>query len=116
MKKLLGSLGIIAALGAGAFAISAVLPAGAQSPAPTTPPMSSDGPCAGGGGHGHGQAAKDALDGLVQSGVITQDQEGAVIEALKDALKPDAGKGDGPKGGGFLRHPKARIAGGMLDV
>jgi hypothetical protein len=101
MKKLLVSLAIVAALGAGAFAISTVLPAGAQSSPPSTsssaPPVKSD---------GHAAAVKSALDGLVQNGTINQDQENAVIQALKGALTSGHGHG-------WFRE---RIVGGMLKV
>jgi uncharacterized protein (DUF433 family) len=100
MKKLLGSIGVVAALGAGAFAISTVLPAGAQSSPPS--PSSSAPPAKSG---GRGTAAKSALDGLVQKGTINQDQENAVIQALKGAL--------GGQGNGRLRQ---RVVGGMLKV
>ena len=102
MKKLLGSLGIVATLGAGAFAISTVLPAGAQSSPPST---SSDAPTS----HSGGRAAnaKNTLDSLVQNGTINQDQENAVIQALKDS---QTSNGHGRLG------PRARIAGGMLKV
>jgi polyhydroxyalkanoate synthesis regulator phasin len=99
MKKLVGSVAIVAALGAGAFAISTVLPAGAQSSPPST---SSTAPPTKGGGRA---AAKSALDGLVQKGTITQDQENAVIQALQGALT-----GQRP---GRLHQ---RIVGGMLKV
>jgi polyhydroxyalkanoate synthesis regulator phasin len=101
MKKLVGSLAIIAALGAGAFAISTVLPAGAQSSPPST---SSSAPPAKSGGRG--AAVKSALDGLVQNGTINQDQENAVIQALKGALASGNGHGR-------FRHC---IVGGMLKV
>lgn len=102
MKKLLGSLGIVAVLGAGAFAISTVLPAGAQSSPPSTSSSSS---APNGKGGGRGAAVKSALDGLVQNGTINQDQENAVIQALKGVAKSDGRHG-----------PRARIAGGMLKV
>ena len=98
MKKVLGSIAVVAALGAGAFAISTVLPAGAQSSPPST---SSNAPQKTG---GRAAAAKSALDGLVQNGTINQDQENAVIQALTGAL---AGHGHG------LRE---RVVGGMLKV
>jgi uncharacterized protein (DUF433 family) len=100
MKKLLGSVAIVAALGAGAFAVSTVLPAGAQSSPPST---SSTAPPAKSGGRA--AAAKSALDGLVQNGTINQDQENAVIQALKGAL---AGKRPG--------RLQQRAVGGMLKV
>jgi hypothetical protein len=102
MKKLLGSLGIVAVLGAGAFAISTVLPAGAQSSPPNT--SSSSAPADHG---GRATAAKSALDGLVQNGTINQSQEDAVVQALKGAL---TGKDHGRHG------PRERVAGGMLKV
>ena len=101
MKKLLGTIGIVAVLGAGAFAISTVLPAGAQS-APPSNSSSSNGKAG-----SRAAAAKNALDGLVQNGTINQDQENAVIQALKGALQSGGGKG--------LR-PRARIEAGMLKV
>src|SRR5262245_31571828 len=97
MKKLLGFLAIVVALGASAFAISTVLPAGAQSGPPST---SSTAPPEKGGGRA---AAKSALDGLVQKGTINQDQENAVIQALKGALT-------GQRRGRLHQ----RIVGGML--
>src|SRR5262249_11189346 len=106
MKKLLGSLGIVVALGGGAFALSTVMPAGAQTSTQSSPPASSTAPGAKAGGRA--KAAKDALDGLVSNGTITQDQENAVIQALKGAVT----KG----GNGRLAGPRARIAGGMLKV
>jgi uncharacterized protein (DUF433 family) len=100
MKKLLGSIGIIAVLGAGAFAITTVLPAGAQSSPPSS---SSSGPATKNGGRA--AAAKSALDGLVQNGTINTDQENAVIQALKGAL---AGQGHG--------RLERRIVGGAVKV
>jgi polyhydroxyalkanoate synthesis regulator phasin len=96
MKKLLASLGIVAVLGAGAFAISTVLPAGAQSSSPSSSSAT---------GGGRAASAKSALDGLVQNGTINQDQENAVIQALKGAL---AGQGRG--------RLRTRIVGGMVKV
>ncbi|MEO7555751.1 MAG: hypothetical protein ABIV94_04005 [Acidimicrobiales bacterium] len=89
MKKLLASAAVAVALGSGAFALSTVLPAGAQS----GPGGTSAGP-----GGGRGERVKGALDALVADGTITQDQEDKVIAALKDAA---------PKGGGFARGTKA---------
>jgi hypothetical protein len=106
MKKLLVSLGIVAALGGGAFAISTVMPASAQTSTQSSPPASSTAP--GTKAEGRAQAAKDALDGLVANGTITQDQENAVIDALKGALAQG--------GNGRFAGPRARITGGMLKV
>jgi hypothetical protein len=105
MKKLLGSLGIVAALGAGAFAISTVLPAGAQStPSSSSSSTSSDSPAKGG---GRGAAIKSALDGLVQNGTINEDQEKAVIDALKNVAS---------SGGHGRFGPRVRLAGNVLKV
>src|SRR5437763_15416051 len=87
-RKLVASVAIAATIGGGAFALSTVLPAGAQ----TGPSTSSGAPA--GGAHGPRAKAKDALDGLVTDGTINQSQEDAVIAALKGAI------GDGHGGGG----------------
>jgi polyhydroxyalkanoate synthesis regulator phasin len=87
MKKLIASIAIAAALGGGAFALNTVLPAGAQTDSGT---QSQTGPA---GAHPRGERAKAALDKLVQDGTITQAQEDAVIQALKDALPRD-GRGE----------------------
>ena len=81
LRKLAAGVAIATTIGAGAFALSSVLPAGAQtgpstsssSPAPSVP----SGPRA---------RAKAALDGLVAKGTIDQSQEDAVISALRGAL------------------------------
>jgi hypothetical protein len=77
MKKLIASVTLIAALGGGAFALSTVMPAGAQTGTSTS---SAGGPRA---------KAKAALDQLVTDGTITQAQEDAVISALQGALGGD---------------------------
>jgi len=104
MKKLVGSLAIVAALGAGTFALSTVLPAGAQSSPPST---SSDATTSHRGDRA--AAVKSALDGLVQNRTITQDQEDAVIQALKDSLSSE-GHGHGRYGA------RARIGAGAVKV
>ena len=113
MKKLLGTVGVVAALGAGAFAISTMLPAGAQTSSSSS---STDGAAAAPGacpqGGGRKAAAKDALDALVQQGVINQDQESAVIDALKGAVTSGQGKGRLGK----LAGARARIGRGMVQV
>jgi uncharacterized protein (DUF433 family) len=100
MRKVLATVGIVAVLGAGAFAISTVLPAGAQSN-PSSSSSSSSSAKSG----GRAASVKSALDGLVQNKTITQDQENAVIQALKGAL---AGKGQG--------RLRTRVVGGMVKV
>jgi 3-hydroxyacyl-CoA dehydrogenase len=97
MKKLIASIAIAAALGGGAFALNTVLPAGAQTDSGT---QSQPGPD---GRHPRGERAKAALDKLVQDGTITQAQEDAVIQALKDALP-------GKDGRGVLRHKLLQAA------
>jgi hypothetical protein len=87
MKKLLATVGIVLALGIGAYGLSTVLPAGAQS--------TSLGAAAGPGARG--EKVKAVLDKLVADGTISQDQEDKIIAALKEAAP--AG---GPRAG--LRH------------
>src|SRR5579885_1491341 len=91
MKKLIGSVALVAGLGLGAFALSTVLPASAQSPSSdssssSAPAGKPDGPKA---------KVKSALDGLVANGTITQQQEDAVIDALKGAIGPGGRPGLG---------------------
>jgi polyhydroxyalkanoate synthesis regulator phasin len=89
MKKLIGSIGVVLALGAGAFALSTVLPAGAQtSPGGT----STDDPAGPAGRQKPGERVKGVLDGLVANGTISQDQEDKIIAALQ-AAKPAGGPG-----------------------
>src|SRR6266566_360308 len=89
MKKLIAAIGVVTALGAGAFALNAVLPAGATgrtlseaSDPSSDPPAKCEGPRA---------KFKDVLDGVVRDGTITEDQEDKIIQAFKDAAPP-AGK------------------------
>lgn len=90
MKKLLATVGIVLALGIGAYGLSTVLPAGAQS--------NGIGALAGPGGPGgRGEKVKAVLDKLVADGTISQDQEDKILAALKEAAP--AG---GPRAG--LRH------------
>jgi polyhydroxyalkanoate synthesis regulator phasin len=114
MKKLLTTIGIVVALGAGVFAVSTVLPASAQNPSTSSSSDSSSSSgsaaCA---APGRGQVVKNALDGLVQKGTITQDQENAVIQSLQDAAK---GAKHGNGNGRAALRPRARIAGGMVKV
>jgi polyhydroxyalkanoate synthesis regulator phasin len=64
---------------------------------------------------------KDVLDGLVNDGTISQDQEDKIIQAFKDA-KPEKAPGQGPgQGQGPLgRRGRGAAAGqilkGMVDV
>jgi hypothetical protein len=88
-RKLVASVAIAATIGGSAFALSTVLPAGAQ----TGPSSSSSAPAAG--ANGPRAKAKAALDGLVTDGTITQSQEDAVVGALQGAL----GGGHGGRGG-----------------
>jgi polyhydroxyalkanoate synthesis regulator phasin len=103
MKKLIASISIITALGIGAFALNSVLPAGAAGNATTqaTDPSSGCG--------GPRAKFKDVLDKLVADGTITQEQEDAIIQAMKDAREANAG--NRPAAG-----PRLRVLQGMLDV
>jgi hypothetical protein len=79
MKKLIASLTVAAVLGGGAVTVASWLPigtAGAQTPTTQAPSSSS----------GHGGRVKNALDGLVSKGTITQDQENAVLSAIRQAV------------------------------
>ena len=116
MKKLIATVSVIAALGGGAFALNAVLPAGATSSslnlvsqtasgAPTDPTPECKGPRA---------KFKDVLDGLVKDGTITQDQEDKIIQAFKDA-KPAANAGKPGKGPAGREGPR-QIVKGMVET
>ena len=113
MKKLIATIGVIGALGAGAFALNAVLPAGATSSSVTQTASTSSGDpspkC-----EGPRAKFKDVLDGLVQDGTIDQSQEDKIIQAFKDAAPPK-GPGAGPLGKG-LRARGRNVAKGMLDT
>ena len=124
MKKVIAAVSIITALGAGAFLLNAVLPAGASSSSvfqtSSTDSTSSSSATDPGAPKCRepGARFKDVLDGLVQNGTITQDQEDKIIQAFKDAApanKPDKHPGMGPlgrRGRGF----GGRILEGMVDV
>ena len=111
MKKLIATLSVITALGAGAFALNAVLPAGASNTS-VTQTASSDpanpSKCA-----GPRAKFKDVLDGLVQNNTITQDQEDKIIQAFKDAA-PANGPRKGGRGGKAMRAHN--VLEGMADA
>src|SRR3954468_24493971 len=121
MKKVIATISIITALGAGAFLLNAVMPAGASSSSVfQAASSSSDSTSADPGAPkcmGPRAKFKDVLDGLVQDGTITQDQEDKIIEAFKDA-KPEKQEPMGPLG----RRARGRaiapgqIVKGMVDV
>ena len=110
MKKLIASVSIIAALGGGAFALNAVLPAGATnssvlqaaSGAPADPSGKCEGPRA---------KFKDVLDGVVKDGTIDQGQEDKIIQAFKDAA-PAKKPGMGPGG----RQGPRPVVKGMVET
>ena len=108
MKKLIATISVITALGAGAFALNAVLPAGASITAVTqTASSSANGPspkC-----EGPRAKFKGVLDGLVQDGTIDQTQEDKIIEAFKDAAPANK-----PRSKGFERGRP--VLKGMLDT
>ena len=105
MKKLIATISIITALGIGAFALNSVLPAGAVGSATnqTTDPSSACG--------GPRAKFKGVLDKLVTDGTITQAQEDAIIQAMKDEVAGKPGNG-GPRAGG----PRLRVLEGMVQV
>src|SRR3954453_877968 len=125
MKKVIAAISVITALGAGAFLLNAVLPAGASSSSVFQTGNSSDSPSSGSTSTDPGAPKcmgprakfKDVLDGLVQNGTITQDQEDKIIEAFKDA-KPEKQEPMGPlgrRGRGRAIAP-GQIVKGMIDV
>jgi len=122
MKKVIATVSIITALGAGAFALNAVLPAGASSSSVFQTASSTDSTSSSAPSNDPGAPKckeprakfKDVLDGLVQNGTISQDQEDKIIQAFKDA-KPEKQPGTGPLG----RHGRlgpGEIVKGMIDV
>jgi hypothetical protein len=115
MKKLIATISIITALGAGAFALNAVLPAGATGSLATQTDSQSDssGADASSDCAPRGARFKGVLDDLVTAGTITQEQEDAIIQAFKDEVAKHGGDGDGPRGHGGIRH---RVIDGMLQV
>ena len=117
MKKLIAAISVITALGAGAFALNAVLPASALNTAVTQTAGSSSGaPASDPSAKCEGPRArfKGVLDGLVQDGTIDQTQEDKIIQAFKDAA-PANNPDNGRRGKGFERgrHP---VLEGMLDT
>jgi uncharacterized protein (DUF433 family) len=117
MKKLIAAISVITALGAGAFVLNAVLPAGASNTAVTqTASTSSGAPSSDPSSKCAGPRAKfkGVLDGLVHDGTIDQTQEDKIIQAFKDAApanKPDNGR----RGKGFeaAGHPVVK---GMVET
>lgn len=108
MKKLITIITVITALGAGAFALNAVLPAGATN---STVTQTASGGATDSSSSCTGPRAtfKNVLDGLRQDGTITQDQEDKIIQAFKDAAA------NGEHLGG--RHPRARqVLKGMVET
>jgi hypothetical protein len=84
MRKIIAATGICAGLGLGGFAIGSVLPVGATGEPPSaststsTPRADSSTDLS----RPAGTILKDALDGLVAKGTITQDQADAVVAAV----------------------------------
>ena len=116
MKKLIATISVITALGAGAFALNAVLPAGASNTAVTqTDSTSSGAPSSDPSPKCEGPRArfKGVLDGLVQDGTIDQTQEDKIIQAFKDAA-PANKRGLGLAGKEFRRSHQ--VVKGMLDT
>jgi tape measure domain-containing protein len=107
MKKLIATISIIAALGAGAIALNSVLPAGALgiSSSPSSSSSSDAAACS-----GRKAKGKDVLDNLVSNGTITQAQEDAIIKAMADAFA------SGGSHGGRADGLRVRVLEGMLQV
>jgi polyhydroxyalkanoate synthesis regulator phasin len=59
---------------------------------------------------------KDVLDGLVQNGTISQDQEDKIVQAFKDARPENKQPAMGPLGRRGRGGPAVRILDGMVDV
>src|SRR5581483_2703745 len=116
MKKLIATIGVISALGIGAFALNTVMPASAVTGSATQTSPSSDpagGPAA---CPAPGVRFKNVLDKLVANGTINQSQEDAIIQAFKD----EAQNGDHPRrpvrlGRKFPGAP-GRILQGAIDT
>jgi len=123
MKKVIATVSIITALGAGAFLLNAVVPAGASSSSVFQTPGSTDSTSSGAPAADPGAPKcmgpkakfKDVLDGLVHDGTINQDQEDKIIQAFKDA-KPEKQPGTGPLGRRGRPVGPGEIVKGMVDV
>jgi hypothetical protein len=108
-RKIVATVAIAATIGGSAFALSTVLPAGAQ----TGPSTASSAAAAGAGGPR--AKAKAALDGLVTDGTIDQSQEDAVIAALQGAIGGRGGPRVGPRARGILEKA-AQVAADKIGV
>src|SRR2546423_13142934 len=105
MKKLIATLSIMTALGAGAFVLNSVMPASAGSLDTSTASTDSSTSCSA------RTTVKDVLDQLVTKGTINGDQETAIIDALKSAHQANkANLGD------TARWPRAKAIVGALNV
>jgi polyhydroxyalkanoate synthesis regulator phasin len=121
MKKVIATVSIITALGAGAFLLNTVLPAGASSSSVFQMASSTDSTASGApstdpnGPKCMGPRAKfkDVLDGLVSDGTINQDQEDKIIQAFKDA-KPEKAQGQGQGQGPLGRRGRGAAPGQIL--
>jgi polyhydroxyalkanoate synthesis regulator phasin len=122
MKKVIAAVSIITALGAGAFLLNAVLPAGASGSSvfqtASTDATSSNAPSNDPNGAkcmGPRAKFKDVLDGVVKDGTISQDQEDKIIQAFKDA-KPEKQPAMGPLGRRGRAVAPGQIVKGMVGV
>lgn len=104
MKKLLGTIGIVASLGIGAFALNTVMPASAGTTDTLQQVAAQSGQCA------SRTTVKDVLDKLVQDGTITQDQETKIADALKAAHESNlANRPNGGRAGLRIRAIKGAL-------
>ena len=122
MKKVIATISVITALGAGAFLLNAVMPAGASNSAVFQTASSTDSTSSNSAPGDPSEPKcpaprhrfKDVLDGLVQNGTISQDQEDKIVEAFKDA-KPEHPKA-GPLGRRGRGLGLGQIVKGMVNV
>ena len=112
MKKLIATVSIVTALGAGAFSLNSVLPASARGLAPQATIAD---PSAPGAQCGTRPALKDVLDKLVTDGKITQDQEDSILQAVQTA-RSDAKASRPARPNGQAAGPRLRVLEGMVNV
>ena len=112
MKKLIATIGIVSALGIGAFALNTVMPASAVTGSATQTSSSSD-PTTGPACPAPRARFKNVLDKLVGNGTIDQSQEDAIIQAFKDEAANNPGPG---RFGRKVRGAAGRILQGAIDT